>query len=155
MLLRSLWTVATMVLTLLLVAAHRHAAAEGMWDKIERALKEGDEQHRAFCAKNPSDDNCEPIAAYALLLLCQGHAPESLGRCHGALDAYASEGRDIDAWLCVPKDTLKDSEQLRRLYINEAARMPEVLHRPARLLLYYSVAKAFPCPPPNIAPNAG
>jgi hypothetical protein len=154
MLLRSLWTVTAIVLTLLLVAAHRRAIADGVWDKIERALKEG-EQHRAFCANNPNDDSCRPMAAYALLLLCQGQTPEGLGHCHGALRAYALEGKDLDAWLCVPTDTLQDFEQLRRLFIREAARMPEVLHRPARLLLYYSVAKAFPCPLPNIAPGAG
>ena len=156
MLLRSLWTITPVVLTLLLVTAHPQAMAEGIWDKVERTLKEGDEQHRAFCTKNPNDDNCKPIAAYALLLLlCQGHTPENLGHCHSALDAHASEGKNFDAWLCVPKDTLRDSEQLRRLFIREAARMPEVLHRPARLLLYYSVARAFPCPLPNIAPEAG
>jgi len=138
---------------ILATAAQRPGLAQGMWDQIERAIKEG-EQHRAFCAKNPGDDRCKPIPASTLLFLCESNTPESLGRCHGALDAYASDGKDLSAWLCVPKDTLQDYEQLRRLFIREAERMPEVLHRPARLLLYYAVAKAFPCPLRNIAPQA-
>jgi hypothetical protein len=129
--------------------------AESLWDKIECSLKEDDEQHRAFCAKNPNDDRCKPMAAYALALLCQGGTPESLRHCQGALDSYALQGRDLDLWLCVPNGTVQDFEQLRQLFIREAARMPEALHRQARLLLYYSVAKAFPCPPPNIAPGTG
>lgn len=153
--LRSLRTIITVALTLLIATGHGRAVAESTWDKIERAFKEGDQQHRAFCAKKPHDDSCKPMAAYALLLLCQGDTPESLRHCQGALDAYALQGRDLDLWLCVPKGTLQDSEQLRQLFIREAAQMPGVLHRPARLLLYYSVAKAFPCPPPHIAPGTG
>jgi hypothetical protein len=56
------------------------------------------------------------------------------------------DGEDIPEWLCVPKATFQDDEQLRQLFIREANRMPEVLHRPARQFLFYAVAKAFPCP---------
>ena len=108
-------------------------------------MKEG-KQHRAFCAKNPDDDICKPIAASTLLFLCESETPESLGRCHGALHAYALDGKDIPELLCVPRATIQDYEQLRRLFIREGNRMPEVLHQPARQLLYYAVAKAFPCP---------
>jgi Rap1a immunity proteins len=138
---------------LTIISAHRHALAEGMWDRIGRALKES-EQHRAFCAKNSNDVSCKPTPASTLLFLCESNTPESLGRCHGALHAYALDGQDLDAWFCVPKDTLQDYEQLRRIFIREGERMPEVLHRPARLLLYYAVAKAFPCPLLKIPPEA-
>ena len=120
---------------------------------INHALKEG-EQHRAFCAKNPNDDKCKPMPASTLLFLCESNAPESLGRCTGELDAYAQDGKNLSAWLCVPKDTISDYEQLRRLFIREGEQMPEVLHRPARLLLYYAVSKAFPCPLRAISPQA-
>jgi hypothetical protein len=46
---------------------------------------------------------------------------------------------------CVPRAVIDDTEQLRRLFLREANRMPEVLHLPARQLVYYAVAKAFPC----------
>ena len=48
-------------------------------------------------------------------------------------------------WRCVPPAVIDDTEQLRRLFLREANRMPEVLHLPARQLVYYAVAKAFPC----------
>lgn len=145
--------IAACSLALMLAVVSRPALPQGMWDQIERAMKEG-EQHRAFCAKNPSDDSCKPMSGSTLLFLCENAAPESLGRCHGALHAYALDGQELAAWTCVPKDTLKDYEQLRRLFIREGERMPEVLNRPARLLLYYAVAKAFPCPLHNITPEA-
>jgi len=137
-------TLTAVVLTLSLITIDRSARAEGMWGLVGRAHKEG-EQHRAFCAKNPKHDSCKPMPASTLLYLCESLAPESLGRCTGALHAYALDGKDLDEWLCVPRDTLDDYEQLRRLFIREGERMPELLHRPAQLLLYYAVAKAFPC----------
>jgi hypothetical protein len=138
----------------MLTTAHqRPALAQGMWNQIERTIKEG-EQRRAFCAEHPSDDGCKPMPASALLFLCEHNTPENLGHCHGALHAYALDGQELSAWLCVPKDTLNNYEQLRRLFIREAERMPEVLHRPAQLLLYYAVARAFPCPLRNIEPQA-
>jgi hypothetical protein len=136
--------IAACVFALVFAAACRAALAQGMWDEIDRALKQG-EQHRALCAERPHDDSCKPMPASTLLFLCESRAPESFGRCHGELSAYASDGKNLDAWLCVPKDTLADFEQLRRLFVREGERMPEILNRPARLLLYYAVAKAFPC----------
>lgn len=140
-------------LALMLAVASRPALTQGLWDQIERAIKQG-EQHCAFCAQNPGNDSCKPTPGYTLLFLCENTAPESLGRCHGALHAYALDGQKLAAWTCVPKDTLEDYEQLRRLFIREGERIPEVLNRPARLLLYYAVAKAFPCPLRNVAPEA-
>lgn len=139
-------------LALIVAAIQRPVFAEGMWGQIEQAIKQG-EQHRAFCAKNPSDNRCKPMPASTLLFLCESRAPASLGRCHSALEAYALDGKDIAAWLCVPHDAISDDEQLRRLFVREGERMPEILHRPARLLLYYAVAKAFPCPLRNGAPE--
>jgi Rap1a immunity proteins len=145
MMVRSLRNITAIVLMLTLVAAHQRVLAEAGWDMILRALKEG-EQHRAFCAKNSKDDSCKPMAASLMLVLCESGSPESLGHCHGALHAYALDGKDLAEWQCVPHATIQDFEQLRRLFIREANRMPEVLHQPARQLLYYAVAKAFPCP---------
>jgi hypothetical protein len=138
---RLLQNLAAIVLMLTIVAAHRRAAAFDMWS----TFREG-ESHRTFCANYPQDDRCNEQAASTLLFLCEDRSPESLGRCHGALHAYALDGRDLAEWLCVPKATLNDYEQLRRLFMREADRMPEILQRPARQVLYYAVAKAFPCP---------
>lgn len=144
-------TAAVMAL-ILTIAASANALAEGMWGKIGRALKEG-EQDRAFCVHNPNNDICKPMVASTLLFLCESSTPVSLGRCTGAIHAYALEGKKLDAWLCVPEDALDNDEQLRRLFIREGERMPEVFHRQARLLLYYAVAKAFPCPLRNTSPK--
>ena len=139
-------------LALIVAATQLPVFAQGMWSQIEQAIKQG-EQHRLFCAKNPGDDRCKPMPGSTLLFLCESRAPASLGRCQGRLEAYALDGKGLTAWLCVPKDTISDSEQLRRLFVREGQRMPEVLNRPARLLLYYAVAKAFPCPLRNLAPE--
>lgn len=145
--------IAVCALALIIAAAQRPVFAQGMWDQIEEAIKQG-EKHRAFCAKHPGDDRCKPMAASTLLFLCESREPASLGTCHGALEAYALDGKDLTAWLCVPKDTIYDFEQLRRLFVREGERMPEILNRPARLLLYYAVANAFPCPLREVAPKA-
>ena len=117
-----------------------------MWDMIGRSIKEG-EQHRALCAKNPNDDRCKPLFASTLLFWCERDQPDYLGRCHGALMAYAQDGaKELLDWQCVPPGVAADTEQLRRLFLREAQRMPEVLNQPARKLLYYAVLKAFPCP---------
>lgn len=137
---------AAVALAVVAVAAHQRALADGMWDMIGRSLKEG-EQLRAICAENPSDDRCKETPASTLLIWCESTLPENLGRCHGALGAFAHDGAALlPEWQCVPQAVTGDEEQLRRLFLREAGRLPEILHQPARKLLYYSVLKAFPCP---------
>jgi Ssp1 endopeptidase immunity protein Rap1a len=83
-------------------------------------------------------------SASAVLVFCE---KPNLGTCRAELGSFAREGAvSLFEWHCVPPEVIKDTEQLRRLFLREAQRMPEVLHLPARQLLYYAVAKAFPCP---------
>jgi len=142
---RSRWTITVPVLMLTLVAAHQRATAESLWDMIGRSIEDG-KKKQEFCAKNPQHERCQPITASTLLIRCESSLPENLGRCHGSLMAYAQDGvEDLIEWQCVPLEVRRDTEQLRRLFLREAQRVPEVLHLQARQLLYYAVVKAFPC----------
>ena len=134
------------VLAIALLACRTNAVADGVWELIGRSLKET-EQHRAFCNKNPGDDRCKDRSASAVLVWCEREDDaHGRGLCHGALAAYAAEGVSLlPEWQCVPQAVSRDNEQLRRLFLREAQRVPEVLHEPARRLLYYAVLKAFPC----------
>jgi hypothetical protein len=132
------------VCTLSLVAVDLRG--ETIWDTITRAFKEA-EEHRAFCAENPKHDRCKEPDASTALIWCESNLPENLGRCHGVLQGYAIRGAtEVVEWKCVPQAVVENTEQLRRLFIREAHRVPEVLHLPASQLLYYAVTKAFPCP---------
>jgi Rap1a immunity proteins len=123
------------------------------------------EEERLFCKNNPDDDHCKEESASTLLLWCESKDPSARGRCDGALSVFAHDGAGsslfgmsapaaLPQWQCVPPGVIEDTEQLRRLFLREAERTPEVLHRPARLLLYYAVAKAFPCPLRATTPEA-
>jgi hypothetical protein len=142
----------------------RDLHAESMWDSLMPAIKSIEtaefcnknrgherckelEAKRAFCAKNPERVECREERASARLLRCERNDPGSLGGCHAAIIADLGRGlREVPELRCVPEAVLDDPEQLRRLFIREANRNPEVLHLPARNLLYYAVVKAFPCP---------
>jgi Rap1a immunity proteins len=114
------------------------------WDWVGRALKEAEETG-ALCASNPSHDRCNDARASDVLVWCESDTPFDRGRCHGAVEAYASRGAQLQEWQCVPPPVLKDGEQLRRLFVRAGQRTPEILHLPAPQLLYYAVANAFPC----------
>lgn len=143
---RIAWTrFAAVALAVVTFSVCKSALAEEMWDMIGRALKEG-EQLRAFRTNNPTNDRCKETPASTLLIWCESNLPENLGRCHGALTNFAHDGAALfPEWQCVPQAVTDDAEQLRRLFLREAARLPEVLNQPARKLLYYAVLKAFPC----------
>jgi hypothetical protein len=88
-----------------------------------------------------------PTAADVLTWCEPGIAdPYNLGRCEAQLGFAAREGARFPEWQCVPRAVLTNPDQLRRLFIREGRRMPEILHQPAERLLFYAVAKAFPCP---------
>ena len=134
--------------TLIVVAPPRPAAAQGLWDLIGQALQDG-EALRALCAKSPGDDRCKEPQASTVLFWCERgpNDPHFLGQCHARLGAYARLGsQSLAEWRCVPPEVINNEEQLRRLFVLEGDRHPEVLHMPAQQLLYYAVAVAFPCP---------
>jgi hypothetical protein len=131
------------VIGLLLISGA--ARGQGMWGLIDQAIKKGDE-FRAFCTKNPEHDRCQPTPASTVLIWCESSDPSNSGSCHGALRAFASNGARLPEWQCVPRAVLDNTTQLQRLFVREGQRMPEILHQPAEKLLYYAVAKAFPCP---------
>ena len=179
---RSLRNIVAVALMMTLVAAHQRALAENMWDllipeKLQLVLFcekhvghprcKKIEQERLFCKNNPTNDRCKEQSASTVLLWCEHSDPESQGKCDAELGGDARAGAGLPSlfgmpartaalpeWQCVPKAVIDDWEQLRRLFIREANRMPEVLHLPARQLLYYAVAKAFPCPLRNPPPDA-
>ena len=124
-------------LSLAVASAH----AETMWDMVGRAIED-----REFCAKNPDHDRCKGPTGADVLTWCESALPGNQGRCFGALDRYLTDAKRLPEWRCVPPDVKTNFEQVRRLFIREGERMPEVLHFPARQLLYYAVIKAFPCP---------
>jgi hypothetical protein len=156
-----------------LVSPYR-ATAGGMWELLAPDLKKLDlarfcdknaghprckaiEERQLFCKNNPTHDRCKERSASTLLIWCESNDPYTLGMCAGELKGFAYDGSGsslfgmsapapLPEWQCVPKAVIDDTEQLRRLFIREANRMPEVLHLPARQLVYYAVAKAFPCP---------
>jgi hypothetical protein len=104
------------------------------------------EERQAFCNSYPTHDRCKEDSASTVLFRCESTDPYVLGMCHGSLMAYAEDGaKNLIEWKCVPREVLRDTEQLRRLFLREAQQSPEVLHLPARQLVYYAVAKAFPC----------
>lgn len=116
--------------------------AQSMWNSIRSAAAQ-----KEFCAKNPTDRSCRAITAAELLTKCQGDRTER-AYCAGTLDAIATSGKaELIEWQCVPDAVIEGHpEQLRIIFVREAHRMPEILHLPARQLLFYAVTKAFPCP---------
>jgi hypothetical protein len=81
-----------------------------------------------------------------VLFWCESADPYTLGMCTGTMSWYADQAvKAIPEWKCVPPAVVKNAEQLRRLFIREGHRVPEVLHLPVSQLFYYAVTKAFPC----------
>lgn len=128
-------------LMLTILAAQQRAWAEGIWDSFRPLLEK-----QGSCAKHPKHDSCKPTTAAKLLMRCDSADPENVAYCLGSLMGLSSEPEALIELQCVPREVWRNPEQLRRLFVREANRTPEVLHLPARQLLYYSVAKAFPCP---------
>ena len=120
------------------------------------------EELRAFCATNPMDTSrCHTSAAKALTW-CDSQSSEDRAYCAGSLDAEVDQGA-APQWgppivfsgaseppeptlRCVPAAVLRQPEQIRILFVREAYQHPEMLHLPKRQLLFYALAKAFPCP---------
>jgi hypothetical protein len=139
-------SVRLVAITLAVTLFGQSAVADNIWGMTERAIKEG-ERHPALCAKNPNDERCKDKAASTVLAWCEREDAYSRGLCDGTLGGFAQDGAaSLPEWQCAPAAVTKDEEQLRRLFLREAHRLPEVLHEPARKLLYYAVLKAFPCP---------
>jgi hypothetical protein len=89
----------------------------------------------------------QPTAADVLTWCEPGIAdPYNLGRCEAQIRSDVRKGKQLLEWQCVPPAVLSNPDQLRRLFIREGQRVPEILHQPAERLLFYAVAKAFPCP---------
>lgn len=118
-----------MIVALVLAAGLPAARGQGMWDLIERGLKED-----------------APRSGAALLRRCDSADPGDRAYCFGTLTAMSMEGRSRPDWRCVPPEAAREEEQLRILFVREAYRSPETLHLPAEPLLFSAVAKAFPCP---------
>jgi len=132
--------IASFVLGLVLIA-QPVSAEETMWGMIGRSLKQSGE-----CARNPAHDYCKPTTASELLMRCGSGDEREIAYCHGALDAYFLDGKaKLPEWKCLPKGAGEHPEQLRQLFLRVGYQHPEVLHEPARQLLFYAVAKAFPC----------
>ena len=120
------------------------------------------EAQRAFCAKHPMDaERCDPPSAGKLLQWCDSQDSNDHAHCAGVLDAELTDGaapqlgsppiklsEPEPALQCVPVEVLREPEQIRILFVREAHNHPEVLHLSARRLLYYALAKTFPCPNP-------
>lgn len=132
--------VIAIALILTVVATQQRGWPEGIWNAFKPILEE-----REFCAKNSKHDSCKPTTAAKLLMRCDSADPENVAYCLGSLMGLSSEPEALVELQCVPHEVWRNPEQLRRLFIRDN-RMPEILHLPARQLLYYSVAKAFPCP---------
>ncbi|HEY7245312.1 MAG TPA: Rap1a/Tai family immunity protein [Xanthobacteraceae bacterium] len=109
------------------------------------------EERQRFCRDNLKDDGCDDKQGSTILFWCESTAlPESMGRCHAAMYWYATHApKTLFEWKCVPPDVVRNTEQLRRIFIREAERIPEVLHLPAGRLFYYAITKAFPCRRPS------
>ncbi len=133
--------VAVIGLTLIVGAAR----GQGAWDWLKESLKD-DQELRALCAQNPRHERCQPPTASTVLTWCESADPYNRGRCHGQLTGIARDGARLTEWLCVPRAVIGNADQLQRLFVREGQRMPEILHQPAERLLFYAVAKAFPCP---------
>jgi hypothetical protein len=104
------------------------------------------EERQAFCNNYPTHDRCKENAASTVLFWCESADPYILGMCDGTLNWYADQAvTAIPEWKRVPPAVVQNSDQLRRLFIREGHRVPEVLHLPASQLFYYAVTKAFPC----------
>lgn len=153
-------------------------ADNGVWGELAPALKQLDlvtfctkhrgdtrckdlEALRAFCAAHPMDaERCDRPSAAKLLQQCDSDSSTDHAACAGVLDAMIDSGAapqlkpslKLDApepaLACVPVAVLNSPDQLRILFVREAYRHPEVLHLPARRLLYYALAKTFPCANP-------
>lgn len=141
---RALWVVASIAM-LTIADARCDMRAEPTWDMIGRAIEDG--KNNRFCAKNPEHDRCKPMTAATLLMRCDSSDSREVLSCHATLYAMAFDApASLPEWRCLPKGAAEHPEQLRLLFVREAHRLPEVLHQPARQLLYYAVIKAFPCP---------
>jgi hypothetical protein len=119
------------------------------------------EEFRAFCAANPMDTSRCHTSAGRLLLLCDSQDSAERAYCAGTLDGELMFGaapqlgppalvlsNPEPAIACVPVEVLRTPEQVRLLFVREAHSHPEVLHFPVKQLLFYALAKAFPCPSP-------
>ncbi len=154
------------------------ANGQGMWELLAPSLKAIElakfcDQHpghqrckeleaqRTYCAMHPMDAaQCDSPAAGNLLQQCESNESADRASCEGVLVAKLDTGaapqlKPIDnlfapepALACVPVPVLQNPEQLRLLFIREANRHPEVLHLSARRLLFYALAKTFPCSNP-------
>jgi Ssp1 endopeptidase immunity protein Rap1a len=130
------------VATFLFIAAADVCLGQSMWDVLRPYIDP------AFCKGNPADGRCDRTKTIGaqLLLKCDTRDEADRAYCHGSLDSMAHFAvTNVPEWKCVPKEPLHP-EQLRLLFVREAHQHPEVLHLPAENLLFYAVAKAFPCP---------
>lgn len=131
------------------------AAAEpkpkGMWELLTPSLEAlaNPEKAREFCRINPEASKCRPMSGAELLARCDSSQSTDRAYCAGTLSAMATSGSDLPEWRCVPKEAYRHPEQFRVLFVREALRTPEVLHQDARNLLFYAVAKSFPCSTPR------
>lgn len=99
-----------------------------------------------MCAKKGGD--CpRPSTAAELLTECESANESRRAFCRGTLAVMANEGKQLPEWRCVPQAVWRTDEQFRILFVREAHRKPEAIHYPAPEFLYYTIAKAFPCPP--------
>lgn len=119
------------------------------------------ESLRAFCADHPMDaERCDPPSAASLLQECDSDSSTDHAACAGRLDAFLDNGavpqfgpplipamRDAPepVLFCVPTAVIRNPDQVRLLFVQAAHEHPEVLHLPARRLLFYALAKTFPC----------
>ena len=119
------------------------------------------QQEAAYCASHPMDaENCDAPSAARLMQDCDTNNSMDHAYCFGTLDAMLDNGAapqlgqpvypatqvaPVAAISCVPKKILNNPEQVRLLFVRAAHEHPEVLHFPARRLLFYALAKAFPC----------
>jgi hypothetical protein len=168
-------TVGGLVLIALCTARQIAFAKDPIWDAVKElgdaiALNEFCAKHpghtrckdlealRVFCAAHPMDaERCDPPSAAKLLQECNSDSSTDHAACAGVLDAMVDSGAAPQmgspvklnapepALACVPVAVLDSPDQLRILFVREAYRHPEVLHLPARRLLFYALAKTFPC----------
>jgi hypothetical protein len=122
------------------------------------------EADQAYCAVHPMDaERCDRPSAARLMQECDSESSEDHAYCAGTLDGLLDNGAAPQlgppmlpqiadppepSLLCVPVAVLRNPEQVRLLFVRAAHDHPEVLHLSARRLLYYTLAKTFPCPNP-------